>query len=77
MWEKKCCLRQGKKKNHTRNKSSVTYTKKNLIIYLKETRNLSKIQPLNFYKKMIAQLRKMFCKIPMNTRATISAMLLC
>ena len=28
-------------------------------------------------EKMIAQLRKMLCKIPMNTRATISVMLLC
>ena len=29
------------------------------------------------YIIMIAQLRKMFCKIPVNTRATISIMLLC
>ena len=44
---------------------------------LKETRNSSKIRPLEFEKKVIAQLRKMFCEIPMNTRATISVMLLC
>ena len=42
---------------------------------LKERSNLSKIQPLDFKKKMIAQLQKMFSKIPMKTRATIS--LLC
>ena len=40
-------------------------------------RNTSKIRPLEFEKKMIAQLRKMFSKIPVNTRATISVMLLC
>ena len=28
-------------------------------------------------KKMIAQLQKIFCKIPMNTSATIYVMLLC
>ena len=39
-------------------------------LILKETRNWSKIRPLDFEKKMIAQLRKMFCKIPMNTHAT-------
>ena len=39
---------------------------------LKEMRNSSKIRPLDFEKKMIAQLRIIFCKIPMNTRATIS-----
>ena len=45
-------------------------------LLLKETRNLSKIRPLDFKKKMIAQLQKMFCKIPINTRATISVMIL-
>ena len=44
---------------------------------LKKTRNLSKMDFENTtFKKMIAQLRKMLCKIPMNTRATISVMLL-
>ena len=43
-----------------------------IITYLRETRNSSKIRPLD----MIAQLWKMFCKTPMNTHATISAMLL-
>ena len=47
------------------------------IVILKETRNSSKIRLLDFEKKFIAQLRKMFCKIPMKTRATITVMLLC
>ena len=42
---------------------------------LQETRNSSKMQPLDFEKKMIAQLPKMFSKILMNTSATISVML--
>ena len=46
-------------------------------VNLKETRNSSKIRPLDFDKKMIAALRKMVCEIPLNTRATVSAMLLC
>ena len=40
-------------------------------------RNPSKMRPLDFEKKMIAQLRKMFPKIPMNTYVTISVLLLC
>ena len=48
-----------------------------MLVYLKETRNSSKIRPLDFEKKMKAQLRKMFCKVLMNTRVTISVMLLC
>ena len=39
--------------------------------------NPSKMRPLDFEKKMIAQLRKMFPKIPMNTYVTISVLLLC
>ena len=31
----------------------------------------------NFTEKTIVQLRKMFCEIPINTRATISVRLLC
>ena len=38
---------------------------------------MSKARPLDFEKKLIAQLRKMFCKIPLNTHAIISVMLLC
>ena len=45
-------------------------------LLLMETRNSSKIRPLDFEKKMIAHLRKMFCKMPVNTRATTSVMLL-
>ena len=37
----------------------------------KETHNLSRLRPLDFEKKMIAQLRKIFCKIPMNTHISI------
>ena len=44
---------------------------------LKETWNSAKIQPLDFEKKMVAQLQNMFCKILMNARAITSVMLLC
>ena len=47
------------------------------IVILKETRNSSKIRLLDFEKKLIAQLRKMFYKIPMKTRTAITVMLLC
>ena len=42
---------------------------------LKETRDSSKMQLLDFEKKIIAQLPKMFSKILMKTCATISVML--
>ena len=45
-----------------------------IMLSLKETHNSSKIRPLDFEQKMIAQPRKTFCKIPMDT---ISVMLLC
>ena len=41
--------------------------------------NLQFVQNATFglWEEMIAQLQKMFCKTPMNTRATISVILLC
>ena len=39
---------------------------------LKEKNNLLKIRPLDLEKKMIAQLRTKFSKIPMNAHTTIS-----
>ena len=46
-------------------------------LFLKEARNSLIIRPLDFQIKKIAQLRIMFCKIPMNTHATICVMLVC
>ena len=42
---------------------------------LKEKNNLLKIRPLDLEKKMIAQLRTKFSKIPMNAHTTILSLL--
>ena len=49
----------------------------NELIHLKEMCNSSKIQPLDYEIKSIAQLRKLLRKMYINTHATISGMLVC
>ena len=44
---------------------------------IKGNAQLAKNTTFKLWEKMMAQLRKMFCKIPMNACAAISVMLLC
>ena len=47
------------------------------LIKLKGNAQFVQNTTLGLLEKMVAQYRKRFCKIPRNTRATISVMLLC
>ena len=55
----------------------VTLSSNKRTRYLKGNAQFVQNTTFGLYEKMIAQRRKMFCEIRINTRATISVMLLC